>query len=240
MNYGELKATVSAYCSRKPSDFDSYGIDLLKFAIRNARRWAERTIDFEFSRQPVRLPSVSISTGALLTACVDAAAAPVLVKSVERAWTADTSYNPQMPLEIMNKANWDRRMKQRYTANIQERIDLRNWTESSFTGPPTLIQQGQRLFLKPSDTTIYNGSTTNLVLDVVAYLPDYTDDDDTDFLMDHAFDWYVWRCVQELNFFLKEDQRVQINNAIMEMAWLSVRQWNYSLVDAKIESVTLD
>lgn len=50
-----------------------------------------------------------------------------------------------------------------------------------------------------------------------------------DFFLVECVDWMMYRCIQELNMFLKEDQRVIISNQMMKEAWDTVVSWNTRL-----------
>jgi hypothetical protein len=50
-----------------------------------------------------------------------------------------------------------------------------------------------------------------------------------DFFLVECIDWMLYQTIRELNLFLKEDQRIQISNAIMKEAWDTVVSWNSRL-----------
>jgi hypothetical protein len=54
----------------------------------------------------------------------------------------------------------------------------------------------------------------------------YTTGVDSDFFLEECRDWLMFRTIQELNFFIKEDQRVQLSQAIVQQAWEAVKSWN--------------
>lgn len=59
------------------------------------------------------------------------------------------------------------------------------------------------------------------------------------FLLDYCFDFLLARSVYELNFFLKEDQRVGISAAHLDAVWQNVVAWNATIVHGN-KSLTLD
>jgi hypothetical protein len=61
------------------------------------------------------------------------------------------------------------------------------------------------------------------------WLPQYSADSDTDFLTEHASTWLIYSSLGHLNFYLKEDQRVQLSTAILSTAWQAVITWNETL-----------
>lgn len=63
---------------------------------------------------------------------------------------------------------------------------------------------------------------------------------DTDFFLDNCTDWMLYRSIQELNLFLKEDQRVVISAGMMKDAWDSVMDWDSTLSASSKDTFTLD
>lgn len=67
----------------------------------------------------------------------------------------------------------------------------------------------------------------------------YLQGSQTNFLIEHCFDFLMYRSIVELNFFLKEDERVVISDAMLEKTWQNVVAWNETVVrnattDAKL------
>lgn len=62
----------------------------------------------------------------------------------------------------------------------------------------------------------------------------------TNFLLDYAFDYMMFRSIYELNFFLKEDQRVKISKDALNEIWTNVLSWNATIVANSVRDVTLD
>lgn len=61
----------------------------------------------------------------------------------------------------------------------------------------------------------------------------------TNFLIDNCFDFLMYRSIFELNFFLKEDERVVISDSVLQQTWQNVVAWNETVVrnsttDAKL------
>lgn len=56
-----------------------------------------------------------------------------------------------------------------------------------------------------------------------------------DFFLKDCIDWMMYKTIQELNMFLKEDQRVQISSAMMKDAWETVVNWNSRLTNTQDE-----
>jgi hypothetical protein len=63
---------------------------------------------------------------------------------------------------------------------------------------------------------------------------------ESDFLLVNCFDWLMYRCIYELNFFLKEDERVILSDKLMNEAWLALVEWNNQLIASAVDDVDLD
>lgn len=233
MNFVEVKKTVAAYLSRPTSVFVVDGVDLLSNAINLARKHAEKLIDFEFNKARAKLPSVSVSTGALFSSIVDLDGNPIRTKGIERAWVTDSSLARRQPLEILSSNAWESRLARRF-----DQTDPRLDPPSREIASPTLILHGDRLYVEPS--TMYGtGTTVDLRLHVVKWLPDYSADGDTDFILDIGAEWIIYRSIQQLNFHLKEDQRLELQAQVVADAWESLRRWNNSVVLSRTEELDL-
>lgn len=63
---------------------------------------------------------------------------------------------------------------------------------------------------------------------------------ETDFLLDSCFDWLMYRTIWELNYFLKEDERVQLSTDLIRDAWEALKAWNENLISQSVDDVDLD
>jgi hypothetical protein len=50
----------------------------------------------------------------------------------------------------------------------------------------------------------------------------------------------MYRTIQELNFFLKEDERVQLSTKMVQEAWDALVIWNNELQASSVDDVNLD
>lgn len=63
--------------------------------------------------------------------------------------------------------------------------------------------------------------------------------DEEDYLLESAFDWLLYRAVWELNFYVKEDERVQISRDLINDAWQALRAWNENLISMSTDDSDL-
>ncbi len=64
--------------------------------------------------------------------------------------------------------------------------------------------------------------------------------DEEDFLIENCFDWLLYRCVWELNFFVKEDERVQLSRDLINEAWNAIIEWNSNLISQSTDDTSLE
>jgi hypothetical protein len=62
---------------------------------------------------------------------------------------------------------------------------------------------------------------------------------ENDFLLDNCFDWLMYRAIWELNFFLKEDERVSLDRDLINESWEAVKSWNENLINLATDNSDL-
>lgn len=232
MSFDQIKAQLAAYMGRSQSAFIVNGVDLLGMAVNNARKFAERKRHFELARCSVILPSVSTTTGASLSSAVALdGTTPVAVKAIERAYLTDSS-GGQFPIETTSRARYTARVGARYAEVGRLNETIQRADVSYFA----LVQLGDTVFVAPAPDT----NPFVLTLDVVRWMPEYRLPTDEDFFLQHGADFLLYRSILELNFLLKEDQRVVIGSQAVDQAWVSLVDWDSQLVDGGVDSVNLD
>jgi len=92
-------------------------------------------------------------------------------------------------------------------------------------------------------TAVVSASVLALNADIFVtgetYRIDVTPDSQTNFLLDTCFDYMLFRSVYELNFYLKEDTRVQLSDKLLENLWNNVIRWNETLIMNSVDDSTL-
>lgn len=237
----QLKTAVAGFMQRDPSVFirgtGVSQVDVLLLAMNNARLYAERLVDFELAKDQVDFPDVSLTDGVdMSTAVLHGTTTPADVKKIVVPYLplADgTNY----PVDLWTKRAWSDKLKRRYeSARPTDTSDYAQLTEAPFV----VIQNGTTLMVAPADTTAFPSSTFTLSADCYLWLPTYVTGTESDFLLDKCFDWMLFYCVSQLNFFLKEDERVQLSAAILKDTWDALVNWNNTLMTANTDDIDLD
>lgn len=238
--FSSLKTAVAAYLQRDTTTFVVGSFDMLQLACNNAKNYCQRSVDLEFARQFAQVTSVSLANGGLLTdATLFGSATTLVIKSIERAFV-NTSADGQFPIDIISRDAYTRRLQRRFAnvRTIEQAAEVYSGVRSTNL---VLVQYGQRFYVYPASSNVFGGaSTIDVFFDVIEWLPDMVNNSDTNFLLDYCFDFLMYRSIYELNFFLKEDQRVGISSALLDDVWKNVINWNKTIVGNTVDDNTLD
>lgn len=216
MTYAQFKSLVEATMIRN-STLLATG-DAIKTAVNSAKLSAQLIHDFEYCRDTVTF-SVNLTTGAALSSAVSTSDG-VTARNVKRVEAAALSGG--QPLWMVDQVGY-RRMLRRQAGRTVDENDP----------PPTapyvayLVTQNNKIFLRGSSLS---GTAVTVRADVVYYLADFSADNDTDFFLDKGLDWMLMAVAQRLNFFLKDDERIPVNLALMDRRWSELMTWDGSLV----------
>lgn len=82
--------------------------------------------------------------------------------------------------------------------------------------------------------------SANIMISGEAYSIGVTNAAQTNFLLEYCFDFMLFRTIFELNFFLKEDQRVPISGELLASIWDNVMKWNATIVGNVVNDTNLD
>lgn len=228
MNYGDFKLLVAAAAQRSASSFLVGDTDLLAVAINLVRKQVERRRDFELAKETADLTVTIGASADLANAKYAGTSTSIVVKTILSAQISTDGVS-FVPIEVSNRAKHVQSSLRRYeqAADIQEFVD----TQPTSTHKFQLIRYGDSVYLSPSDTDSYSGATTVTVrMDIVRWLDEYNSVDDTDFLLEHCTDYMLLETLKFLQYFVKEDVRVDISEAQLAKAWQGVIAWDANLV----------
>lgn len=249
-NVNKLKVAVCGFMKRKPEDFvrpaGADTVDLLLQACNNARLYAERMVDFELSTEQAYLNMPDIMEGASLEDCItydtreedEEDQVAVRVKKIVTPFVTNNTTD-LIPVKLVSKKWWNEKVKRRVQM-VNDRTPPLQTDDVLTTSEILLVQQGNTVFLYPASTNTFTNGAAQLALDVIAWLPPYIEGSEEDFLLEFAFDWMMYRAIYELNYFLKEDERVAISDKLMNDSWMALVKWNDELVASTSEDTNMD
>lgn len=239
MTLGTFRSMLAGYVGRDTGSFITNGVNLLDRATNQARKWAERQHRFECARESVIVADVSLTDGGLLSSAVMVRerGKRVSVRTIERAYLPFSDQSGQFMIEVVSRDS-DMRETGRHFRNVQT-TDPREIKPGTNNGTFRLVRANDRIYLSPFDTTT-SATRRDVYMDVVAWLPEYVQENDSDFFLEHCEDFMVLRAVYQLNFFLKEDQRVAISEKAMASLWETVLKVDNDAVSGSSDDVSLD
>lgn len=222
MPYSDFKIQVAAFLNRDAAtSLQQSGIDLILASTNRTMLWAQRSHDFEYCRVKQTLLVNGVTGGNLTTL-------PIPIKKVERIFTAGGA-----------QADFTDRMTvvNRYTRKPS--IDGISAEEVRITVPTTrqpltVYQLGTFIYtmfpLPPLYAIPSNDYTYSL--DTVKWQAPLVNPADDNFFLTYCNDWMLFRTLTELNVYLKEDTRVEIDQKKTDEAWAAVLSWDASLTPA--------
>lgn len=237
MTLGTFRNMLAGYMGRDAGTFVVNNVNLLDRAINQARKWAERQHRFECARESVVIRGVSGTDGAALSQAVliTDEDTSVSVRTIERAYLPFPSGEGQFEIEVWSRDADMRDVGRRYKG--LENTDSTTQPSSVNNGPMRLVRHNDLVYVSPRWT---GAATRDVFMDVVKWMEDYVQEDDTDFFLDHCEDFMLLRGVAQLNFMLKEDQRVNISAAAMSQSWETVLKVDNDAVTGASDDANLD
>lgn len=229
MTWSDFNATVMGYLNRTATDIPMAGsVSLVVVAANMAKAEAQRRHHFKMARTQAYISS-SMAGADLMSAAftTPSSAVVVPVKKVEQVWLFSPSTPFYRTLRVPSMTLGD--LKNDYRTNSMSDVFA--------TAPINYANSGTRWYIQ--GTKLYlMGVTTPVVqvaLDVVQWMPDY-DGTITDFFLSFHLDWMVLKTVDNLNRYLKEDQRTQISNSDLEKRWISVTAFDENYAEDNFEA----
>ena len=242
----DVNTLIDALCAFMTRDsFSSAGgQNLALLAVNNAKMFMMRKNNWQMQHFMVNLPNVDLLNGQTLdpncawqsTVNPAGAAANTLlsangfkVGTVTRAWIPlNGLQQPYFPIDVISRSVHVKRLQRRLEHYYQamDKTVLQWGYGSKFY---YCVRMGNLVYIEPA--TLQNlGQTFTLGFDAFVWFPPYdTSVWTTDFFLDYTYDFLMYKALEELNFYLKEDQRVPISQQRMEKLWLDAVAWDNGL-----------
>ena len=185
------------------------GQDMVATAINSALTHIQRKRDFEWNKDTIQVhcnPTGNIMTQAVSTTTNK----PVVIKRINIAYG-----NNDPGLTGGAKVDYLSRTSQSSVATYG----------SGCCTSTKVIHAGCNVHMVPPPADNYK-----LYFEAVLWLPKLEHDSDTNFILLYGYDYMLYRSLQELNFYIKEDQRFEINMVLLREAANSLMAWDMSLI----------
>jgi len=91
---------------------------------------------------------------------------------------------------------------------------------------PVMVQSGYVV-------DVYGADESDVTVLAYTWMPSYLGEEGVkeDVLIGHGFDWMLYKVVQSLNVFAKEDERVAITDKMLDEAWQGIVNWNTTMME---------
>lgn len=204
-----IKQVVLGCASRVGSSFNTGNNNYVDIAVNNALIYAQRKCDFEWNKGSVKV--VCNPTGDVMVGTDVNTGEPTKIKRVLKAFgTVAPELGKDQSVPYLSRVS-------------QIADDTKPCCASSNV---RVIHEGRRVFITPQPEV----KPYDLYFYCVKWMPRLVKDEDTNFLLEYGFDFILYRSILELNFFIKEDERFQVSQAMVGDAWNTVVAWDSSLV----------
>jgi hypothetical protein len=206
---------VAAYMNRDATLFVAGAIDLILVAANQAKAYAQRKHRFKHAKTVAKI-TISSVDGAALSTAQTLAGVSLNVRSIHNAYLSVAS--GLIPIDIITRESQHERAKRLMDGYSTEELSSRN---IYMYERPQLVQLGTSVMLWPW------AASQVVHLDITQWMPDYVVSSmESDFFLEECHDWMLFQTIKQLNFFLKEDERVAISDAVMKQAWEAVLTWD--------------
>lgn len=156
-------------------------------AANNARKFAEMRHDFSANRMT---GFATLAVGTVLdlsNVAIDETNTPAYrsFKTLNAVYLRNATEGTLIPLKV------EARQTQMVRLMKRQDLDMVQWDASQ-----KAIVNGRLLTLDPL------AESTAIAIDGNVWMQDYTEDTDTDWMLDHGFEFMMWQCIIELNHML--------------------------------------
>lgn len=214
MNFGQLKDIIATYVKRGRHSLVSqeFEIDLVGVAINNAKTYAQRTYDFKYLKKSFKfsVPEVAWNNPTWRFRLTDEELGLPPIKKIISA------IGNEYDLPIVTEQIFRNRKRARF---------MKGGGDADLVS--CLVLEGDEIYL--NNVVFQEGDVISL--QGIEWLPDYENAGDTDFLMTYGKDYLLYKAMNEINYFLKEDERFGVSQKVLNDAWASLISWDSAFLD---------
>lgn len=234
--YADFKTTVLGLANRSAATAGA--IDLVLMAMNDAVREAQRNYSFTLNKR-IAFAQVSLAPVSMLTdfdADATGAGTLVVVKEIEACYEYAT-------VTISGTPRYYRTAKVPFWKHsaFQREVNLSASTFGSNTVIVGSLQNNTQFVYKQGNNVFHSTSSVPsfLMFDVVEWLADHDGGAGTNVFLTYFVDWLRYATLVALNQYLKDSERFQYDETIMNQKWESVKQYD-AQQDASSGMITLD
>lgn len=228
-----FKARIYGFINRTSTVFtttESASIDQVLYAMNDARRSAQREYPFELLRTDGFLTTSEIGAN-WMTGCKTTpdGATALLYRRLDSIWNYTTSTVPAGTL-------YSRTSKVDFGSSndFKQEVPVDSGSEF-FTQTATSTPLFRRKFAYLNGQTlrvVSVGTAAPILVNGISFLDDLTGSESPDIFLTYFTDWFFWATLIQLNQFLKDDQRINIDMAFVGRLWQSVKEMDGQIANS--------
>ena len=158
-------------------------------AANNARKYAEMSHDFSANRMTgfaTLSPGTALSLDSVAIDTTDTPATRSF-KTLNAVYIRNSTEGTLVPVKVV--------ARQTQMVGMFKRQDLEtpSWDSTTYA-----VVNGRLVTLDPL------AEATEIAIDGNVWMEDYVDDSDTDWMLEHGFEFMMWQCIIELNHMLQK------------------------------------
>ena len=240
MTLANFKARIYGFINRTSTVFtttESASIDQVLYALNDARRSAQREHMFEMLRGDAFLSTSEIGAN-WQTGCktTPGGATARLMKRVDSVYNFSTSTTPAGTLYARTS-----KIDFGHVGDFKRELPTDSGTEFLVqTASSSILARRKFAYLNGANLHIVAVDTAaNVMLNGITFLDDLADGDAADIFLTYFPDWLHWATLIQLNQFLKDSERINIDASFVGKLWQSVKEMDGQIANSG-DSVTLD
>ena len=240
MTLANFKARVYGFINRSATLFtttESASIDQVLYALNDARKDAQRQYNFELLRGDAFLTTSEIGAN-WQTGCktTPGGATARLMKKIDGVYnyttstiSAGTLYARTSRIDFGHVNDFRRELP------VDEGLMATNLTASS-----TLLARRKFAYMNGATLQLVSVDTaTPVMLNGITWLDDMIDGDSPDIFLTYFSDWLFWNTLLQLNQFLKDSERINIDASFVNRLLQSMKEMDGQIANSG-DNVTLD
>lgn len=233
MTIANFKARVYGFINRTSTLFtttEGASIDQVLYAMNAARQAAQREHTFELNRGDVFLTTSEIGAN-WMTGCktTPGGGTAALLKRVDTVWNYSSSTVPAGTLYARtSRVDFGNANDFRREVSVDSGAEFLSETATSapLFRRKFAYMNGQTLHI------VSVGTAAPVLINGIKWLDDLAGTEDTDIFMVYFPDWFFWATLIQLNQFLKDDQRINIDASFVGRLWQSVKEMDGQIANS--------
>jgi hypothetical protein len=230
MTIANFKARIYGFINRSSTLFtttEGASIDQVVYAMTDAVTAAQREYSFELLRTDAFLSTSEIGAN-WMTGCktTPGGATAVLMKRIDSTWnfatqsiSAGTLYARSSRIDLGSPGQFKREL----SVDVGANGGIVSANTMQITRRKFAYANGANLCVVTLDTS------TPILVNGIKFVDAITDND---IFLTYFTDWLFWATLIQLNQFLKDDQRINIDMAFVGRLWQSVKEMDGQIANA--------